>query len=46
MVEGLQAKVVRLTDGEWDSMKVKIPFAVPYDPESNVDEVPVDEDVI
>jgi hypothetical protein len=46
MVEGLQAKVVRLTDGEWDSMKVKIPFAVPYDAESNIDDVPVDEDVI
>lgn len=46
MVEGLQAKVVRLTDAEWDNMKFKIPFATPYEDASNVDEVPEDEEAI
>lgn len=46
MVHGLQAKVIQLTDAEWDIMKSKFPLFAPYNYESNVDEVPVDEEVI
>ena len=44
MVEGLKSKVSRFTDEEWDGMKLKLPFAVPYDAERNVDEVPAEEE--
>ncbi|BAL01906.1 hypothetical protein OBV_p-00510 (plasmid) [Oscillibacter valericigenes Sjm18-20] len=44
LLDGLKAKISRLSDGEWDALKLKIPFSTFYDAESNVDEVPADEE--
>lgn len=46
LVQGLQAKVMQLTDAEWNIMKSKLPLYAPYDYDNNVDEVPIDEEVI
>lgn len=46
LLDGLIAKVERITDEEWGRLRVKIPFEVYYDAESNVDEVPLDEEAI
>ena len=41
--EGLISKIAHITDDEWDSLKLKVPFYTYYDAERNVDEVPMDE---
>lgn len=41
-LDGLIAKVERISDDEWGNLRLKIPFATYYDAESNVDDVPVD----
>jgi hypothetical protein len=46
MVEGLKTKVERLTDSEWDALKMGIPLETRYDYPSNVDVVPADEDIV
>lgn len=45
LLDGLIAKVERIADDEWDYLKMKIPFETYCDAESNVDEVPADEDM-
>lgn len=44
LLDGLIEKVKHVSEEEWESLKVKIPFATYYDAESNVDEVPVNEE--
>lgn len=44
-LDGLISKVERITDEEWDCLKMRLPFETYYDAENNVDEVPADEDI-
>lgn len=44
-INGLIAKVNRITDDEWSALCLKLPFPVAVDAETNVDEVPSDEEV-
>lgn len=46
LLAGLIAKVERITDEEWDHLRQAIPFETFYDAESNVDEVPTDEEEV
>jgi len=43
LLDGLIAKIERISDDEWEQLKTKIPFETYYDAESNVDEVPQEE---
>lgn len=40
MTEGLKDKIDKITDSEWDEIKMLIPFEVLYDLETNIDAAP------
>jgi hypothetical protein len=42
LIDGVYSKVNALSDGEWDRLKLQLPFTVLITAEDNVDEVPTD----
>lgn len=44
LIDGVYSKVKALTDGEWDRLRLLLPFPVLITAEDNVDEVPTDMD--
>ena len=46
LIDGTVSKVSGLTEDEWNSLKMLVPFAVALVAEDEVSEVPADEDVV
>lgn len=44
LLDGIIKKIQGLTDGEWDELKMNVPFPVAMVAEDEVSEVPSDED--
>lgn len=44
LLNGIAAKIIAMTDAEWEEMKMNVPFPIAQTAEDEVSEVPMDEE--